>query len=255
MVMALTWLGALVVGLSLGLLGSGGSILTVPVLVYAAHEPPKLAIAASLAIVGAIAFAGAANYARQGLVDWRYVLYFGLPGIIATYAGAWASDLVTGAIQLVVFAVVMALASWSMLRSTGPAAAQAPERHYGWLLAAGVGIGLITGFVGVGGGFLFVPALVILGGVSMHRAVGTSLAIILLNSASGFYGHFELLAAAGIAIPWTTISVFAAIGIVGSLLGNLAGRRLAHAELRRVFGVFLVAMSAYMLWHNLPQVI
>ena len=87
----LTWLGALIVGLSLGLLGSGGSILTVPILVYVLGESPKLAVAASLAIVGSIALVGAASYARQRLVDWRYVLAFGLPGIVATYAGAWIS--------------------------------------------------------------------------------------------------------------------------------------------------------------------
>ncbi len=253
--MALIWIGALAVGLSLGLLGSGGSILTVPVLVYAAHQPPKLAIAVSLAIVGAIALAGALNYARQGLVDWRQVLYFGVPGIVATYGGAWISRFVNGAVQLVVFAVIMALASYAMLRPAPPGSPTPAERHYAWLLAAGVGIGLITGFVGVGGGFLFVPALVILGGVPMHRAVGTSLAIILLNCASGFYGHLEVLSAEHIAVPWTIIGVFAAIGIVGSLVGNLAARRIAHTELRRVFGVFLVGMSAYMLWHNIPQLL
>ncbi len=259
--MALTWLGALAVGLSLGLLGSGGSILTVPVLVYAAGEPPKVAIAASLAIVGAIALVGALSYARQRLVDWRYVLYFGLPGIVATYGGAWFSHFVSGALQLVVFAFVMALASVMMLRR--PRAVRVPgtvqtahgERHFLWLLGAGVGIGLVTGFVGVGGGFLFVPALVVLGRLSMHRAVGTSLAIIVLNSASGFYKHFELLTAGSVPIPWNIIAIFAAIGIGGSLLGNLLARRLQHAHLRRVFGVFLVVMSALILWESLPAVV
>lgn len=253
--MALTWVGALVVGLSLGLLGSGGSILTVPILVYVAGETPKLAIAASLAIVGAIALAGAANYARQGLVEWRYVLYFGLPGIVATYAGAWASHFVSGAVQLVVFAVIMGLASYTMLRPARTASDARPARHFAWLLAAGVGIGLITGFVGVGGGFLFVPALAIFGGLSMHRVVGTSLAIILLNAASGFYKHFQLLAASSVQIPWTVIAVFAGIGIVGSVVGNVVARRLANAQLRRVFGVFLVAMCGYILWESLPQVL
>ncbi len=253
--MTLTWLGALAVGLSLGLLGSGGSILTVPVLVYAAGQPPKLAIGASLAIVGAIALAGAANYARQGGVEWRQVLYFGLPGIIATYGGAWASHFVSGTIQLVVFAVIMALASYHMLRPRVAPLQTAAHRHYGWLLAAGVAIGLITGFVGVGGGFLFVPALVILGGLPMQRAVGTSLAIILLNAAAGFYKHFELLSAAKVAMPWGIITVFSAIGIVGSVLGNLLATRLAHEQLRRLFGLLLVGMSGYMLWHNLPQVL
>lgn len=252
--MVLTWLGALAVGLSLGLLGSGGSILTVPILVYVAGEPAKLAIGASLAIVGAIALAGAANYARQGLVDWRFVLYFGLPGVVATYAGAWISHYVSGALQLVVFAATMGLASYTMLRRARTAQEARPARHFAWLLAAGIGIGLLTGFVGVGGGFLFVPALVILGGLSMHRAVGTSLAIIVLNSASGFYKHFELLTAESVRIPWLVIGVFAGIGIVGSVVGNIAARRLEHAHLRRIFGVFLLAMCGYILWRSLPQI-
>jgi uncharacterized protein len=251
----LTWLGALVVGLSLGLLGSGGSILTVPILVYVIGESPKLAVAASLAIVGTIALVGAASYARQRLVDWRYVLQFGLPGIVATYAGAWFSHFVSGAVQLIVFAVIMGLASWTMLRPARASADAPPRRHFAWLLAAGVAVGLITGFVGVGGGFLFVPALVILGGLSMHRAVGTSLAVIAMNSASGFFGHYLQLAAANIRIPWTEIALFAAIGTVGSLAGHVVGSRIAHGSLRRAFGVLLIAMCGFVLWQTLPQVL
>jgi uncharacterized membrane protein YfcA len=251
----LTWLGALVVGLSLGLLGSGGSILTVPILVYLTGQSPKLAIAASLAIVGTIALTGAANYARQGLVDWRYVLYFGLPGIVATYGGAWVSRFASGPVQLAVFAVIMGLASYTMLRPAHASPETRPPRRFAWLLAAGVAVGLITGFVGVGGGFLFVPALVILGGLSMHRAVGTSLAIIALNSASGFVEHFNLLAAGSVRIPWSVIAVFAAIGTAGSVAGNLAGRRLAHSRLRRIFGMFLVVMCAYVLSRTLPEIL
>ena len=252
--MLLTWLGALVVGLSLGLLGSGGSILTVPILVYVVGESPKLAVAASLAIVGIIALVGAASYARKRLVDWRFVLYFGLPGIVATYAGAWVSHFVSGAVQLIVFAVIMGLASWTMLRSAPPAEG-APQRHFVWLLAAGVGVGLITGFVGVGGGFLFVPALVILGGLPMHRAVGTSLAVIALNAASGFIGHYLQLSAANTPIPWSGIGMFAVIGTAGSLAGHVVGSRLAHTSLRRVFGVLLIAMCGFVLWRTLPQVL
>ncbi len=251
----LTWLGALIVGLSLGLLGSGGSILTVPILVYVLGESPKLAVAASLAIVGSIALVGAASYARQRLVDWRYVLAFGLPGIVATYAGAWISHFVSDAVQLIVFAVIMGLASYTMLRPARASAEAPPPRHLAWLLAAGVGVGLITGFVGVGGGFLFVPALVILGGLSMHRAIGTSLAVIALNSASGFAGHFMLLAAGHVAIPWGEIALFAAVGTAGSLAGNYVGRRLAHASLRRAFGVLLIGMCGFVLWRTLPQML
>jgi len=251
----LTWLGALVVGLSLGLLGSGGSILTVPILVYVIGESPKQAVAASLAIVGVIALAGATSYARQGRVQWRYVFYFGLPGIVATYAGAWFSHFVSGAVQLIVFAVIMGLASWTMLRPERPAGDAPSQRHFAWLLTAGVGVGLITGFVGVGGGFLFVPALVILGGLPMQRAVATSLAVIALNSASGFASHFVQLTAANMQIPWAEIALFAVIGTVGSLLGQMAGSRLKQASLRRAFGVLLIAMCGFVLWRTLPQVL
>jgi uncharacterized membrane protein YfcA len=250
----LSWLGALVVGLSLGLLGSGGSILTVPILVYLLGMSPKLAVAASLAIVGAIALAGAASHARKRLVDWRHVVSFGLPGIVASYAGAWLSHFVSGAVQLIVFAVIMGLASWTMLRPA-PVSAEVRHLHLVWLLVAGVGVGLVTGFVGVGGGFLFVPALVILGGLSMHRAVGTSLAVIALNAASGFGSYWLQLASADMQIPWATIAVFAVIGTVGSLAGQVMGSRLAHASLRRAFGVLLMAMCGFVLWRTLPQVL
>jgi hypothetical protein len=249
----LTWIGALVVGLSLGLLGSGGSILTVPILVYLVGMSPKQAVAASLAIVGFIAVVGAAGRARRGLVDWRHVLTFGLPGIAATYAGAWLSHLVSDEVQLTAFAVVMGLASIMMLRpATAPGGVR--RRHVVWLLAAGVAVGLITGFVGVGGGFLFVPALVLLGGLSMNRAVGTSLAVIALNSAGGFVGHYVQLAAANARVPWATIGLFALVGAAASLAGQSLGSRLSHAGLRRAFGVLLAAMCVFVLWKTLPQI-
>jgi uncharacterized membrane protein YfcA len=214
---------------------------------------PKVAVAASLAIVGVIALAGAAGHARRRLVEWRHVLYFGLPGIFATYAGAWAAHFVRGSVQLIVFAVIMGLASWTMLRPA-PITVRAAQRHLAWLLMAGVGVGLITGFVGVGGGFLFVPALVILGGLSMQLAVGTSLAVIALNSASGFVGHLVQLNAAHIQMPWAEIVVFSAIGAVGSVAGQMLGSRLAHQGLRRTFGVLLIVMCGFVLWRTLPQV-
>jgi uncharacterized protein len=251
----LTFLGALFVGLSLGLLGSGGSMFTVPILVYVLGETPKLAITASLAIVGIIALVGAASYAHRRLVAWRYVLYFGIPGTITTYAGVWISHRFSGAAQLIVFAVVMFLASFTMLRSAPPSDGRPPQRHLAWLLATGAGVGLITGFVGVGGGFLFVPALVILGGLPMHLAVGTSLTVIALNCASGLIGHMSQSTGANLALPWDQIAVFAIIGVAGSLAGQHVGRRLAHERLRRSFGVMLIAMSCFVLWQTLPQVV
>ncbi|MGH8427588.1 MAG: sulfite exporter TauE/SafE family protein [Gammaproteobacteria bacterium] len=244
--------GALLVGISLGLLGSGGSILTVPVLVYLLHQPAKQAITGSLLIVGAISLIGATRYALQRLVSWRHVLLFGAPGVIATYGGAWVSQFVAGIVQLVVFAAIMGLAAWAMLRPAGLQGEEHSEHALPWLLAAGVGVGLVTGFIGVGGGFLLVPALVLLGGLDMHRAVATSLTVIVLNSASGFYKQHALLSGIGQTLDWRIIGLFVLIGGLGSLAGSAAAGRIPHRHLRRVFGVFLILMCGFILWRSIP---
>jgi len=245
--------GALTVGLSLGLLGSGGSILTVPALVYLLHQPPKQAIAGSLAIVGAIALVGAARYASQGLLSWRHLLLFGIPGVVATYGGSWMSQFVSGLVQLVVFAAVMAMAALAMLRPPRLAVAGAGgEGALPWLVAAGTSVGLVTGFVGVGGGFLLVPALVMLGGLDMHRAVATSLAVIVIDSASGFLKHAALLRSAGSSLDWRVIGMFILIGAAGSIVGNVVARRVPHRGLRRLFGLFLILMCGFILWRSIP---
>lgn len=247
--------GALLIGLSLGLLGSGGSILTVPALVYLLRQSPKEAIAGSLVIVGAIALVGGAQYARQRLVSWRHVLLFGAPGVVATYGGAWVSQFVTGVVQLVVFAVIMALAAGFMLKPPRLTEEEHAERALPWLIAAGVIVGLVTGFVGVGGGFLLVPALVLLGGLSMHRAVATSLTVIVINSISGFYKHHQLLAGAGESLQWHVIGIFVLLGALGSVAGNIVARRIPHHRLRQGFGVFLVLMCGFILWRSLPELL
>ncbi len=163
----LALLGALAIGITLGLLGSGGSILTVPVLVFLLDQSEKTAIAGSLAIVGSIAFIAALPYMRQRLVEWRSVLLFGLPSMLGTVAGAWAAQFVSGAVQLFVFALVMLVASFTMFR-TAPAARGGTDPRARWKeMADGLGVGMLTGLVGVGGGFLIVPALVLLGGLAM----------------------------------------------------------------------------------------
>ena len=246
-------LGAVAIGLVLGLLGSGGSILTVPVLVYLAGQPDKVAIAESLAIVGAIAAVGAVPYARQKLVDWHSVVYFGVPGIVGTYGGAALSAFVPGAVQLALFAVVMLLAAGLMLRGRKEPEAGARERQPLWLIAAeGLAVGVLTGLVGVGGGFLIVPALVLLGGLSMRLAVGTSLLIIAAKSAAGFWKYTDVLAQAGQHVDWGLIGLFAAIGIAGSFVGNALSHRVPQAGLRRGFAVFLVVMGAFILVQEAP---
>ncbi len=250
--------GALAIGLSLGLLGSGGSILTVPVLVYLVGQEEKVAIAGSLAIVGLIAFAGVLPYLRKGLVDWRSVLLFGLPGMAGTYAGAWSSVFVSGAVQLVAFAVVMLSAAWFMLKKTPTCALEAPvaavPRAPVKIMAEGLVVGVVTGFVGVGGGFLVVPALVLLGGLSMRQAVPTSLVIIALKSLTGFVKYIDIIEAENLTLDVNIILGIAALGVVGSLAGTALALRLPQETLRRVFGFFLVAMGLFILIESIPTV-
>ena len=213
--------GALIVGATLGLMGSGGSILTVPVLVYLLGHDGKVAIAESLAIVGAIALVASIPYARTQMVDWRNVLYFGLPGMAGTYLGAWAAKFVPTAAQLVLFAVVMLVAAWMMFRPRAKVDAQSvgssPD-HQAILgdRDRGLAVGIVTGLVGVGGGFLIVPALVVLGGLPMRLAVGTSLTIIAMKSLSGFYKYLEVLESLQASVDWQTVAAFVVIGVVGS---------------------------------------
>ncbi|AEV16602.1 MAG: sulfite exporter TauE/SafE family protein [Thermus sp.] len=248
--MTLALFGALLIGLSLGLLGSGGSILTVPVLVYLLGEAPKQAIAESLLIVGGIALLGALPYALRGLVDGRNVLFFGLPGMAGTYLGAWLSRFVSGEVQLLVFALVMLLAAYFMARPA-PLGAPKGERKAWKILLDGLAVGALTGFVGVGGGFLIVPALVLLGGLPMHLAVGTSLVIIALKSFAGFYKYLHLLPAYGLSVNYAVAGLFILVGTLGSLLGGRLAVRLPQEGLKRGFALFLVLMGVLIVAQSL----
>lgn len=244
------------IGLCLGLLGSGGSILTVPVLVYIVGRPEKAAIAESLAIVALIAASGAALAARRRLIDFREVLWFGLPGMVGTYAGAALSRHVSGAVQLVIFALVMLAAGVLMFRGSARPAESGngmPEEsrekpHALWALAIeGTGVGTLTGFVGVGGGFLIVPALVLLGSLPMRRAIGTSLAIITIMATTGFLKQLTVVDGLGLTVAWPLIGLFGAVGVVGSVVGSHLAGRLPQHVLRRIFAVFIVVMGVFMI--------
>jgi len=234
--------GALAIGLSLGLLGSGGSILTVPVLHYLLHQPEQVAIAGSLLVVGLIAAAACIPYTMARQVDWRNVLWFGVPGMLGAWLGASLARWVPGTAQLALFAVVMLVAAWRMLQST-PLASGEHEPHRFAVVAGGAAVGALSGLVGVGGGFLIVPALVLLAGVPMSSAIGTSLAVIAMNSFTGFGKYLQVLEVKGILLDWHVLLMIAAIGTVGSLVGNRLGRRLPQASLRRLFGIFLIVMG------------
>lgn len=270
-------LGAGIVGLTLGLMGSGGSILTSPVLVYLLEHDKNLAIGESLAIVGLIALCGAVPYAWSRRVVWPSVLYFGIPGIIGTVIGVDIGYFLNGPVKLILLALFMLVAAISMIRSRpkdannrGPtdnllekpsAANDQTNRRTTprWRMAIeGLAVGIVTGVVGTGGGFLIVPALVLLGGLSMHMAVGTSLVIIFLKSAIGF-ARFEYKLVQqdwnvelGQDVDWFTIMLFSAIGAIGTIAGNRIATRLNQIALRRAFAVLLVVMGAWIMYSELP---
>ncbi|MFT5052802.1 MAG: putative membrane protein YfcA [Chlamydiales bacterium] len=247
--------GALVVGLSLGLMGSGGSILTVPVLTYLVGQDEKIAIAGSLGIVGAISLVAGVPYARNRLVDYRSVLFFGVPGMVGAYLGASLSQFVSGTTQLAVFAALMLVAGVLMLKPLRDQEkdGHAPRSAYK-VIIEGLLVGIVTGFVGVGGGFLIVPALVLLGGLPMHRAIGTSLFIIALKSFTGFYKYLEILGGLELELDWNVLTTFALIGILGSFVGKAVSTKLPQDVLKRSFAVFLFIVGTFIVlqsWQGL----
>ena len=245
-------LGAVVIGLSLGLLGSGGSILTVPILVYLLEQPDKVAIAGSLAIVGGISLIAAFPYALRRQVDWRSVLLFGLPGMAGSVLGAWLARFVSGPAQMLLFALVMLAAAAFMFRR--PPAVRAESARQAWWIVGleGTAVGIVTGLVGVGGGFLIVPALVLLGGLPLRLAIGSSLIIIALKSAAGFVEYLQVLAAIDLQLDWQVISWFIAIGAIGSLVGRFMAGKIRPILLQRSFATVLVLVAGFILWQNSP---
>ncbi len=240
-------LGALI-GLALGMLGGGGSILTVPMLVYLLGLQPHTAIAASLVIVGANALTGAWLHHRAGHVRLKEALLFGAYGMLAAYGGARLSTQVSGPVLLILFALLMLLIAALMLHG-GIRARQGLRPATPWwrVLVGGLAVGFLTGFLGVGGGFLIVPALVLLLGMDMPDAVGSSLVVIALNSAAGLFGHLgdgEL--------PWLLIGLFVLAGLIGLRVGERATRTLSAQRLRQAFALFVVALALVLLLINVP---
>jgi len=245
-------IAGLATGLLLGILGSGGSIVTLPALLYLLDVAPKSAIAMSLGIVAITASITAIQHGLQGHVNLKITAIFGLFGIIGTYAGARLGVITPVVIQLGIFALIMYIAAWEMLKpkhkSVGAACADCPEGNcdklrYGHIAIHGITVGVLTGLIGVGGGFLIVPALVLLSGLTMKKAVGTSLSIIALKSFAGFAGY-----AGSVEIDYSLLGAFTVIAIVGSLIGGLIGERLPDTLLRRGFGGFLLIVATYILF-------
>lgn len=240
---------AALIGLTLGLLGGGGSILTVPIFVYVLGFGAKEAIAASLAVVGTASLFGAAGHWRAGNIRVRLALGFGLFAMTGAFLGSrYLAPLFSGAAQLTVFAGVMLLAAASMFRgraevseaSRGATGAALPLTS-----AAGFAVGVLTGLVGVGGGFLIVPALVVLRKVPMKQAVGTSLLVIAMNSAAGLAGYLGR-----VPIAWGFLALFTTVAVAGIFAGTYLVHFVTQAQLRRAFAVFLVGMGAFILYQN-----
>ena len=244
----------LLIGLSMGLLGGGGSILTVPIFVYVLGFDPKASIAMSLAVVGTTSVAGAIGHWRIGNVHVRVALIFGAVAMAGTYLGARLSVFFSGAAQLALFALVMIAAAYFMLLGRVPGlSATKEERHLGdrsklpvaLIVLEGIAVGVLTGLVGVGGGFLIVPALVLLVRIPMKQAVGTSLAVIAMKSAAGFLGYVGQ-----VEIAWEFMAIFTAVAIAGILVGTLLVRLVPHVALRRAFAILLLIMGTAILYAN-----
>jgi uncharacterized membrane protein YfcA len=249
-VLLLGYVLALLIGITLGLLGGGGSILTVPVFVYVLHYDPKFAIAMSLPVVGATSLVGAIGHWRAGNVRIPSALAFGVFAMTGAYTAARLSRHVTGRTQLFLLSVVMLVAAALMLRDSFRPAALAPVPLSPvalrlTLAAAGLSVGVVTGVIGIGGGFLIVPALVLLARVPMRQAVGTSLLVIAMNSLAGFLGQHDASA-----VPVRFVVTFSAVAMGGILAGAQLARYVDPRTLKRAFAVFLLVIAALMLWQG-----
>ncbi|CAM5679039.1 sulfite exporter TauE/SafE family protein [Streptomyces tanashiensis] len=245
---------SLLVGVSLGVLGGGGSILTVPILVYLAGQDTKEAIATSLFVVGVTSLAALIPHARAHRVRWRTGLLFGAFSMVGAYGGGRLAEYVPGTVLLVAFALMMLATAAAMLRKPRPgrekarrAHAELPLKH---IAVEGLVVGAVTGLVGSGGGFLVVPALAILGGLPMGIAVGTSLLVIAMKSFAGLAGHLS-----GVEIDWGLALTVTAAAVAGSLVGGRLAGRIPQDALRTAFGWFVVVMGVLVLAQQLDSAV
>lgn len=242
---------ATIVGISLGLLGGGGSILTVPILIYIIKLPPKLAIALSLGIVGISGIAGVIGHLKNKNIIFKISIIFGIFAAIGTILGTKIAGFMSAQIQLILFAITMLAASILMIKGRKESTNQNNQINYDLKKILFVGVqatlvGVLTGIVGVGGGFLIVPALVLLMNVPMKKAVGSSLLIISFNSLVGFLSYTKT-----IQIPYEFFIKFCAFSIVGIILGTYFSTKVPQEKLKKGFGLFLVVMGIFVFVKNL----
>lgn len=266
------YIGAVVMGLSLGLIGGGGSILTVPILVYLFQVDAVLATAYSLFIVGLTSLVGSFSHIKLGNVHWRTAIVFGIPSIISVFLtrsylvpripdpimtfgqdpSGGATLVITKSVGLLLlFAVIMVMAAYSMIKPSKKSGTDTlsnaedvqPQFNYPLILAEGAIVGVVTGLVGAGGGFLIIPALVLLAKLPMKQAVGTSLMIIAAKSLIGFVGDMR----GNEVIDWSFLGVFSGIAVVGILLGSWLSKRIPGEKLKPAFGWFVLVMGTYII--------
>lgn len=234
---------SLLIGVALGLLGGGGSILTLPILTYVIGMGTKAAIATSLFVVAVTSATGVIAHARAGRVRWRTGVIFGGAGMAGAYLGGRLAAYIPGGVLMVMFAMMMVATAIAMIRGRragGPAVVR--DLPVAKVIVEGIIVGIVTGIVGAGGGFLVVPALVLLGGLSMETAVATSLVVISMKSFAGFYGHLG-----HVDIDWKTTLLVTAAAVVGSFGGGALAGKVPPNALRKGFGWFVLVMGAFMM--------
>src|SRR5699024_3690512 len=249
----LTVILAVAVGVSLGLLGGGGSILMVPLLAYVAGLEPKQAISGSLFVVGVTSLIGVIAHARAGHVRWRAGIIFGVTGMVGAFLGGLAGGHIPGTVLMMAFATVMIVTATAMIRGRrepqrSTATAASTRLPVTQVVLQGLVVGAVSGMVGAGGGFLIVPALALLGGLALPAAVGTSLLVRSIASFAGLAGYLTV-----VTMDWLIVSAVAGAGIVGSLLGTRLNSRIPEHTLRRGFGVFVLVMVGLVLAQELPS--
>ncbi len=240
---------SLAIGVVLGMLGGGGAILTMPMLVYAASLDTKPAIATSLFVVGTTSAVATGVHARARNVEWRVGGLFGAAAMVGAFFGARLAQFIPGAVLLLAFAIVMLVTATAMLKGRRAATAGAHRLAVDRTLVLGASVGLLSGLVGAGGGFLIVPALTIFGGLAVPRAIGTSLFVIALQSSAGLAGHL-----AHVELDWTLALVVSGAAVLGSLGGASLGRKVSPDRLRQAFAWLVIGMGLFVFAKELPPI-
>ncbi|MCT1607871.1 sulfite exporter TauE/SafE family protein [Nesterenkonia massiliensis] len=237
------------IGLSLGLLGGGGTILAVPLLTYVAGFSAHEAIAASMFIIGVTSAVSVVAHAKRGNVQWRTGFIFGAAAMAGAFGGGLLGSRLPSVVLMVAFGAMMVATALAMILDRRPKAADGPREKLplAKILIEGLVVGLVTGMVGAGGGFLVVPALVLLGGLSMPAAVGTSLLIISMKSFTGLAGYLT-----SVSIDWGPVLIMTVITVIGALIGTALGKHVPEKALKKAFGYLVLAMGVVVFLQELP---